>query len=343
VRLSALLALASLPVLFCSSAQATCSTGACAGDPTPHPACEPIVRLTDCHTDSDCIVPNQIECCPCWMGGRQGAINRDKQVELSQQLDACCPDVTCLAVYLCAEQDPAAMCRDGTCALVSVRETPSPTPTPTAPSTGGCVGDCDDDGAVRINELILGVNMALGNVEVSACPSFQCVQDVEGVLVNCLLLAVNNALSGCASAIPTPTPTPCTIGQCVSPSYGCTGRACGPHGPSCLSDEFCDFSGRQCACLSPTPVLPHGHICCECANAACTDFAWVEVEPTCPLGCQTFRDAQCEAPCHGGPQGGPATCVSLTPCTTDAECDDGNACTVDRCTINGCTHDCVCE
>jgi hypothetical protein len=161
-----------------------------------------------------------------------------------------------------------------------------------------------------------------------------------------LLIAVNNALYGCGVTPPTPAPTPipCAIGQCMSTlGYGCTGRACGPGRPFCDVNEFCDFSGQQCSCFPPTPVLPHGHTCCDCGNAACTDFAWVEVEPGCPLGCQTFVDAECEAPCHGGPQSGPATCVSLTPCTSDSECADGNGCTVDQCTIDRCTHVCVCD
>ena len=61
---------------------------------------------------------------------------------------------------------------------------------------GACVGDCGGNGAVAINELIIGVNMALGNTPVSNCPSF----DVNGngaVAINELIQAVNNALNGC--------------------------------------------------------------------------------------------------------------------------------------------------
>jgi len=190
------------------------------------------------------------------------------------------------------------------CALACV----FPTPLPTAPATpvpppGACVGDCSGDGAVTIDELMLGVNIALGNTDLSACPLLQCDENVAGVFVNCLLIAVNNALYRCSQATQTPTATN-------------TPR--------------------------PPPVLPHGHTCCECENAACTEFSWVEVEPACPPGCRMFMDAECEAPCQGGPHGGPASCVPLTPCTADADCDDGNGCTIDRCTLNGCTHDCVC-
>lgn len=73
-----------------------------------------------------------------------------------------------------------------------------------------CVGDCDEDGSVAVNELVLGVNIALGSAEISACPSFD---DGEGmVTIDRLIAAVNNALCGCggcgtpASGTPTPTP-----------------------------------------------------------------------------------------------------------------------------------------
>ena len=35
-----------------------------------------------------------------------------------------------------------------------------------------CAGDCNDDRSVSINELILGVNIVLGNRSVDACPAF---------------------------------------------------------------------------------------------------------------------------------------------------------------------------
>lgn len=59
-----------------------------------------------------------------------------------------------------------------------------------------CVGDCNGDGMVAINELILGVNIAQGSTPLSECPSF----DADGsgtVGINELITAVNNALNGC--------------------------------------------------------------------------------------------------------------------------------------------------
>ena len=61
-----------------------------------------------------------------------------------------------------------------------------------------CVGDCNDDNTVAINELITGVNIALGATPLAQCPSF----DADGnsmVGINELITAVNNALGTCAA------------------------------------------------------------------------------------------------------------------------------------------------
>ncbi len=64
-----------------------------------------------------------------------------------------------------------------------------------------CAGDCDGDGRVAIEELITGVNIALGNLDLSVCPAF-----APDASIAILVRAVNNALDGCATA-PTATPT----------------------------------------------------------------------------------------------------------------------------------------
>jgi hypothetical protein len=72
---------------------------------------------------------------------------------------------------------------------------------------GACTGDCNDNGAVSINELVLGVNIALGSSALSACPAF----DADGlgtVSVSELVAAVNNALRACpATRTPASTST----------------------------------------------------------------------------------------------------------------------------------------
>ena len=69
------------------------------------------------------------------------------------------------------------------------------TPTPTPPP-GGCVGDCDGSGQVTVNELIIMVNIALGNLPLSACTVGD-VDDSGTITVNEIIVAVNNALTSC--------------------------------------------------------------------------------------------------------------------------------------------------
>jgi len=59
-----------------------------------------------------------------------------------------------------------------------------------------CVGDCNGNHEVIINELVIGVNIALTAQPVSACPAFDPNNDGQ-VLINELILGVNNALRGC--------------------------------------------------------------------------------------------------------------------------------------------------
>lgn len=76
--------------------------------------------------------------------------------------------------------------------------TTASTPTST-PGPVGCAGDCNGDGAVSINELIQGVNIALGNAATQTCAAFD--RDGNGqVAVNELIAGVNSALGGCPAA-----------------------------------------------------------------------------------------------------------------------------------------------
>lgn len=73
-----------------------------------------------------------------------------------------------------------------------------------------CVGDCNGDGVVTVDEVLLGVNIALGAAPMSACPSSDV--DQNGALtVDELITSVDAALRGCTSS-PPPTPTPIALG-----------------------------------------------------------------------------------------------------------------------------------
>jgi YVTN family beta-propeller protein len=59
-----------------------------------------------------------------------------------------------------------------------------------------CIGDCNGDGQVSVDELLVGINIVLGNLPVSACASFGASGSAPLTVAE-LLAAVNNALNGC--------------------------------------------------------------------------------------------------------------------------------------------------
>jgi hypothetical protein len=62
-----------------------------------------------------------------------------------------------------------------------------------------CVGDCDNSGAVTIDELVKGVSIALGTLPLDQCPQFDCTGTGQ-VTIDCLITGVSAALNGCQSA-----------------------------------------------------------------------------------------------------------------------------------------------
>ena len=74
-------------------------------------------------------------------------------------------------------------------------EPPSVTATPTV-ERSSCTGDCNGDGLVTVNEVILGVNIALGFQALEMCPVFDQNQD-GGIGINELVGAVGFGLNGC--------------------------------------------------------------------------------------------------------------------------------------------------
>jgi hypothetical protein len=59
-----------------------------------------------------------------------------------------------------------------------------------------CVGDCDANRLIRIDELVRSVNIALGSIPISLCRS--CDEDGDGeIQIAELIVAVRNALNGC--------------------------------------------------------------------------------------------------------------------------------------------------
>jgi hypothetical protein len=74
--------------------------------------------------------------------------------------------------------------------------TPSATPTVTG-TPNPCVGDCNGDGRVEINEIVLGVSIGLGGLSLDSCRALD-LNGNNAVDIFELIDAVNNALFGCA-------------------------------------------------------------------------------------------------------------------------------------------------
>jgi hypothetical protein len=63
-------------------------------------------------------------------------------------------------------------------------------------SLAACAGDCNSDGSVTVDEVLQGVNIALGSALATDCAAVDANNDGT-VTINELLAAVNSALSGC--------------------------------------------------------------------------------------------------------------------------------------------------
>ena len=110
-----------------------------------------------------------------------------------------------------------------------------------------CPGDCDGNGTVSIGELVMVVNIALGDLPLTECAA----ADADGsgtITIDETVLAVNAALNGCpppaataTAAVPTETPTPsgaacgaataftstfAGIQQEIFQNHGCTQAVC---------------------------------------------------------------------------------------------------------------------
>jgi hypothetical protein len=68
-----------------------------------------------------------------------------------------------------------------------------------------CTGDCNDNGQVAVNELVIGINIGLGLVGGTACPALE--EEDGTVPIDEMITAVDNALNGCPGAVPSATPT----------------------------------------------------------------------------------------------------------------------------------------
>ncbi len=84
----------------------------------------------------------------------------------------------------------------------TMTHSPTSTPPPSAtPTVAGCHGDCDGDDTVSIDELVLAVNISLGQQPVSACRAIDRNGSGE-VTIDEIILAIANAQAGCGPPLP---------------------------------------------------------------------------------------------------------------------------------------------
>jgi hypothetical protein len=177
-----------------------------------------------------------------------------------------------------------------------------------------------------------------------ACPAFarlgQCVADSTGAC-------------GCSVPSPQPTATPqCSEAMCggactIDIPFPCQeGKICnGPDIPA-LQGNCTSTADGDCHCVPvrPTPATPLPTRTPQCGGSMCGGTC--VFSPTCPPGALcpeasfVVRPGECMAAASGA-----CECVPVTPtpeCTSDTDCDDGNACTADRCVHGVCDHGCIC-
>lgn len=91
------------------------------------------------------------------------------------------------------------------------------------PAIGQCTGDCNADAKVAVNELIIGVRMAVEGPAGFACLSIFDVDGGGAIEVGELVRAVGNAIAGCVGCPPINSPydAPCRLpvasARCGSP------------------------------------------------------------------------------------------------------------------------------
>ncbi len=110
-----------------------------------------------------------------------------------------------IEIELAAEASPTATRTATAAATSTVASSPTTTPTHTPPPSatpsptrppGSCIGDCNQSRSVSVNELVIAVNIALGQMGVEECGAADFDGDAD-VAINELIQAVSAALGGC--------------------------------------------------------------------------------------------------------------------------------------------------
>lgn len=149
----------------------------------------PLSVCVPCDCDENGIVSDEE-----WMRAEQNALGGCNANECPASTATAGPSATGTPT-----QTAASPSRTPTTPRPTATTNPSSTPSTGATPTvipGACVGDCDANGSVVVNEVVIGVNIALERSAVATCAAFDPNQTTT-VSVSELVQGVNNLLRGC--------------------------------------------------------------------------------------------------------------------------------------------------
>lgn len=138
--------------------------------------------------------------------------------------------------------------------LVAVHSIAAQATPPLPPPAATCIGDCNLNGAVSVDELLRGVNIALGSSGLDQCAAFECNAGGK-VTVDCLVRAVGVALDGCPPNVADPTVEGPVTGGLGMPFVATTAFDLAEVGYSGV--EFF-FAGTAAAYTNVGPLTPDG-------------------------------------------------------------------------------------
>jgi hypothetical protein len=116
------------------------------------------------------------------------------------------------------------------------------------PAGASCCGDCNGDGGITVDEIVSGVNIALGLTAIGSCLAFDTNGDAD-VTVDEVLCAVANALDGCPTVSPTEAPEPT-----VTPTEAIPSPTAAAHTPTSTATAI--PSATATATAAATPEIP---------------------------------------------------------------------------------------
>lgn len=134
----------------------------------------------------------------------------------------------------------------------------------------GLVGDCDQNGAVSVGELVLAVNIALGRVDLASCRAADSQGDGQ-VSVAELIAAVGDALHGC-NCPDCDDGNPCTRDVCLDDRCA--------HGPITCADDGNDCTAERCEPETGCASHPEDGISCDGGNGECHLGDCIPLPPT---------------------------------------------------------------